>query len=379
MWTRNFLVALCIAGIHGVRFKRKRSVTATSSCQSIGCFADYNRSADCQCNKDCGKYDNCCSDFESLCNGASCAVIGCGGAYQPGQPCQCSDDCESYGNCCSDYNECSDTNPAPTPTSSPPSPPSPTVEPPEPGVWPPLSAAAERYWEGANMNTKGNVKQRITNGARKLSYGALWTFYKSGWRNLPGQPCQGGVFDVYSTKCWTPGNGQCGGSGYRKEGDCYNREHSWPKSWWDRVKNSAYSDVFHVVPSDGYVNGKRGSWPFGEVSSPTYTSNEGNKVGPCDTPGFSGTCFEPTDRVKGLMARGHLYMGVRYMGELSCCDKDAVNGAEMKEWTIALMLKWNAAFPPPAWESEFNNRAQGSQGNRNPFIDFSDLAGKLYR
>lgn len=227
------------------------------------------------------------------------------------------------------------------------------------------------------MNTKSSVQQKLKSRAVKLSYGALWGFYANSWVDLPGQPCEGGVFDVYSAKCWRRITSQCGT--YRKEGDCYNREHSWPKSWWDRLKNSAYSDVFHVMPSDGYVNGRRGSHPFGEVNSPSYVSSEGNKVGPCVTPGYSGTCFEPTDRVKGLMARGHLYMGIRYRGELSCCSKDAVDGAEMKEWTIRLMLKWNAAFPPAVWESEFNSRAERAQGNRNPFIDYADLAGTLYR
>jgi len=215
------------------------------------------------------------------------------------------------------------------------------------------------------MTSKSAIGSRLSSGANKLSYGALWNFYKEGWVNLPGAgACQGGIYDVYSTKCWVPGSGQCGT--YRGEGDCYNREHSWPKSWWGGGKNTAYTDIFHVMPSDGYVNGKRSSHLFGEVNSPSYTSREGNKVGSCSTSGISGTCFEPTDRVKGLLARGSLYMSVRY-------------GYERGAAYTALLLKWSAEHPPVGWEIEFNNRAQGWQGNRNPFIDYPQTAQQLFR
>lgn len=227
------------------------------------------------------------------------------------------------------------------------------------------------------MQDKWNVTKKLRSLHRRIRYTpGLWDFYKSAWVSLPGQ-CQGKLFDVYSLKCWTTGSSQCGS--YSGEGSCYNREHSWPKSWWGRHQNDAYSDVFHVFPSDGYVNGQRGSYPFGEVASPTFVSSEGHKKGPCTTPGYSGTCFEPTDRVKGLMARGHLYFSLRYMDQLGCCSKDAVFGAAMEPWTVALMLKWNAAHPVKDWEWEFNQRAQRSQGTRNPFIDFQDLAGQVYR
>eukprot|EP01031_Cornospumella_fuschlensis_P044148 gene44148-53971_t len=54
---------------------------------------------------------------------------------------------------------------------------------------------------------------------------------------LPTYPCDQNVShipDVYSTYCWstdkvTPG-GECGN--YKKEGDCFNREHLWPKAWF---------------------------------------------------------------------------------------------------------------------------------------------------
>ncbi len=55
-------------------------------------------------------------------------------------------------------------------------------------------------------------------------------------------PANGIGEDPYSTVCWTPDD-RCGN--YRQEGDCFNREHSLPKSWWGKdSKSKAYSDLY---------------------------------------------------------------------------------------------------------------------------------------
>jgi len=242
------------------------------------------------------------------------------------------------------------------------------------GLFEPVTASS--YWSGVNTSNKAALQQRLKEGSKKLSYKGLWSFYTSAWVDLPGG-CSGKVYDIYSLKCWVPGGDQCGM--YKVEGDCYNREHSWPKSWWGgRSSTPAYTDVFHVMPSDGKINAVRSNYAFGEVSNPTTISFEGHKLGRCVTPGFSGTCFEPTDRVKGALARGQLYMSVRYSGEFGCCEKDAVDGAWLKSWALDLFLRWNDAFPPAAWEREVNERGYEWQGNRNPFIDDYKSASRVF-
>ncbi len=63
---------------------------------------------------------------------------------------------------------------------------------------------------------------------------------------MPCQRNRGGP-GPYSTVCWTPDD-RCGN--YRQEGDCFNREHSLPKSWWGSdSKSKAYSDLY--VPPTG--------------------------------------------------------------------------------------------------------------------------------
>lgn len=232
-----------------------------------------------------------------------------------------------------------------------------------------------QYWEGVVMNSRGALQERLKQGSKVISYRGLWSYYIQEWVNLPGG-CSGKVYDIYSAKCWAPGTDQCGN--IRGEGDCYNREHSWPKSWWGGAKNAAYSDVHVVMPSDGFVNARRDAFAFGEVSNPRYTSREGHKLGPCTTSGFSGTCFEPLGRVKGALARAYFYQTVRYMNEFSCCSRDQVVDADLTSWTTALMLRWNDAFPPQAWERALNDRGYKWQGNRNPFTDDPSLARQIF-
>ena len=100
----------------------------------------------------------------------------------------------------------------------------------------------------------------------------------------------GTVLDIYSENPngaepynFTIGNDQCGS--YSGEGSCYNREHSFPKSWFNDA-SPMYSDIFHIYPTDGKVNGQRSNWPYGEVNSPSWTSENGCKLGSCSYPGY---------------------------------------------------------------------------------------------
>ena len=58
-----------------------------------------------------------------------------------------------------------------------------------------------------------------------VGYDGLWEVYrKSDVR------ADGGLWDIYSTKQWGSNFTRCGN--YSVIGDCVNREHSLPKSWW---------------------------------------------------------------------------------------------------------------------------------------------------
>ena len=194
----------------------------------------------------------------------------------------------------------------------------------------------------------------------------------------------GTVWDMYSD---VPGGNppyvfnftsgdQCGN--YNGEGDCYNREHSWPKSWFDDM-SPMYSDLFHLYPTDGYVNGKRSNFPYGTVSSPTWTSENGCKLGNCTYPGYSGTVFEPIDEYKGDFARTYFYMSTRYYNEDSGWPGSAmVIGSQMRPWALAMMKEWHLSDPVSTKETDRNNAVYAIQDNRNPYIDHPEYVSQIW-
>ncbi|OFY71803.1 MAG: hypothetical protein A2265_01200, partial [Bacteroidetes bacterium RIFOXYA12_FULL_33_9] len=166
---------------------------------------------------------------------------------------------------------------------------------------------------------------------------------------------------------------------YNSENDCYNREHSWPQSWFDE-SSPMVSDLFHVYPTDGYVNGKRANYPYGEVNSPNWTSMNGSKLGTCSYPGYTGIVFEPIDAYKGDFARTYFYMSTRYYGEdAGWTGSPMVNGAELEPWAMKMMLEWSDADPVSQKEIDRNNAVYGIQNNRNPFIDHPEYAMEIWR
>ena len=212
-----------------------------------------------------------------------------------------------------------------------------------------------------------------------LSYGALW----SAFYTTDVHPDNGKVWDIYSDNpggttayYFTFGSDQCGN--YSSEGDCYNREHSVPKSWFNDA-TPMYTDLFHLYPTDGWVNNKRGNLPLGEVGNPTWTSTNGSKVGASSISGYSGQVFEPIDSFKGDFARTYFYMATCYMDKnLGVETQSNFSGGDLKPWAKELLLQWAAQDPVSQKEIDRNNAVYQIQQNRNPFIDFPELAEKVF-
>ncbi len=201
-----------------------------------------------------------------------------------------------------------------------------------------------------------------------VGYDGLWDVYaKSDVRP------DGTYWDMYS--CTTKYTSGDRGSSYKKEGDMVNREHTVPQSWFSKA-NPMKSDAFHVVPTDGYVNGKRGNLFYGEVKNATYSSNQGfSKVGPCATEGYTGTVFEPDDEYKGDLARGYFYMATAYEDKAGSWDGVFGEGTypSIVKWQLDMLLRWAAEDPVSQKEIDRNNAICEFQKNRNPFIDYPGL------
>lgn len=169
---------------------------------------------------------------------------------------------------------------------------------------------------------------------------------------------------------------QCGN--YGGEGDCYNREHSWPKSWFDDMA-PMYTDLYHLYPTDGYVNGRRSNYPYGEVGNATWASQNGCLLGNCVYPGYSGVVFEPLDEYKGDFARTYFYMSTRYYEEDNGWPgSDQTTGSQLKPWALAMMKEWHLNDPVDGKEIDRNNAVYAIQNNRNPYIDHPEYVSYIW-
>ena len=188
--------------------------------------------------------------------------------------------------------------------------------------------------------------------------GTVWDIYS----DLPsGTPPY--VFEFVEDQCGT----------YNSESDCFNREHSFPQCWFNDAAPMS-TDLFHIYPTDAWVNQQRGNLPYGTVSNAGWTSQNGSKRGECSWPGCSGTVFEPITPYKGDLARSYFYMLTRYLPELSSWNTPMMQGADFSGWAESLLLAWHVADPVSEKEIDRNNAVFGLQENRNPFIDRPEWA-----
>lgn len=252
------------------------------------------------------------------------------------------------------------------------------------------------YYSAANNTCGATLKTKmrtIINGycdGSKFSQISYGSGYLNGvWGAFVTTDCRPGtttIIDRYSNiTSFTVGDDQAGN--YKREGDVYNREHSFPKSWFGGSTSAgAGTDLFHVYPTDGYVNNQRGDYPFGEVANPTYSSAGGySKLGPCSYPGYAGKVFEPNDEWKGDFARSYFYMVTCYESDIvgwynsyssSTYVDEVLDGTTypaFKTWYLNMMLKWAQNDPVDAIEIARNEAVMAKQHNRNPFIDFPGL------
>lgn len=200
----------------------------------------------------------------------------------------------------------------------------------------------------------------------------------------------GTVWDMYGDFKFSLSGNACGN--YKNEGDCWNKEHSMPKSWFNDA-SPMYSDIYHLFPTDGKINGMRSNYPYGQVGSASYTyvtknaSKTGltltNKLGGSSYPGYTGKVFEPDDIYKGDFARVYFYMVTAYEDKVkSWSTKDTNLGGTtypgLNGWSTELLLQWSILDPVSEKEINRTEAAFQIQHNRNPYIDNKDFACRVF-
>ena len=144
-----------------------------------------------------------------------------------------------------------------------------------------------------------------------------------------------------------------------------NAEHTWPQSKFNPKMNQATQkcDLHHLFPSDSEMNRIRGNFHFGVVDVPQLAPRC-----PIVKFGLSSAnnekVFEPPTHHKGNVARALFYFSIRYSIHIEPSEE-------------VVLKKWNHDDPVDAEERARNDRIQQIQGNRNPFVDYPELADAI--
>lgn len=172
-------------------------------------------------------------------------------------------------------------------------------------------------------------------------------------------------------------------------GSGWNREHTWPQSKFEGSQTSNGTsipigyDMQSIRPTSTSVNSDRGNTAYGEggnyydpddisISNSNYTAiSNGTYRGDCArvilydyiTYGKNGTYYN------------NLY--------LPKCKTDLLvqvgsNSNSVFE-SLTILLKWHMQDPPSLTEMTRNDGGEVYQGNRNPFIDYPELAINLLK
>ncbi|MTI17823.1 endonuclease I [Rhodobacteraceae bacterium RKSG542] len=143
--------------------------------------------------------------------------------------------------------------------------------------------------------------------------------------------------------CWQEGDDACVNS----KGKAYKGRRCCAKV--DAQFAAMEADLHNLVPAIGELNGDRSNYRVGDW--------EGEKVyGACDFKvSSSKRIFDPSDAVRGDIARAYLYMEATYGIGLSDEEKQRFES-------------WHIADPASDWEIERNRRIIKEQGNSNSFV-----------
>lgn len=141
-------------------------------------------------------------------------------------------------------------------------------------------------------------------------------------------------------KCWREPLCQKGGKPYKGRQCC------------ERVDASfrhMESELYNLWPEVGLVNQARSNYRFAQLTQ------QGSYYGCRITIDKTSRQVEPSDEIKGLVARAHLFMSQQYAIPLSSSQNK-------------LFLAWNKRFPPTAWEREWAAQIAFIEGYENPYI-----------
>ena len=164
-------------------------------------------------------------------------------------------------------------------------------------------------------------------------------------------------------------------------GKTWNREHTWPQSKGAYPVDGPINwDMQSVRPASASLNSGRGNTAYGE--GPGYYDPDediqidNSNYNPNNLGTYHGDCARVImyDYLVYGEAGGHTADGF-YTGSAQLLSKLGSSGVFE---SLRIMLKWHMQDPPSLTEMVRNDGAQDYQGNRNPLIDYPELAIQVF-
>lgn len=157
----------------------------------------------------------------------------------------------------------------------------------------------------------------------------------------------------------------------------WNREHIYPQSrggYQNATSSTADGiDIWVSSNADSLAHGHADAHHIRAEDGPENSSRNNRDFGLSDYNGFAGNAGS----WKGDVARAVFYMAVRYNG-LDVVNGNPVDTTVGQLGDLATLLQWNTMDPADDFEMNRNNYIQTWQMNRNPFIDYPDLASYIW-
>lgn len=142
----------------------------------------------------------------------------------------------------------------------------------------------------------------------------------------------------------------------------FNCEHVVPQSWFNK-REPMRGDLHHLFACESRCNSFRGNTPYWDF--PDFQEVVRQGCGRSE----SGR-FEPSHG-RGAAARATLYFLLRHPGEIDDTS------SELQRERLDILINWSEAEPVSLYEQHRNQAIFEAQGNRNPLIDFPDLARRI--
>jgi len=167
-------------------------------------------------------------------------------------------------------------------------------------------------------------------------------------------------------------------------GSTWNREHTWPQSKFEGSQTTDGTsipigyDMQSIRPASTSVNSDRGNTAYGEGGSyydPNDVAISNSNYSTISSGTYRGDCARVILYDYITYGKNGTYYNALY---LSACKTDLLtqigtNSNSVFE-SLAILLKWHMQDPPSLTEMTRNDGGEVYQGNRNPFIDYPELA-----